>query len=141
MSDKTDQIKGRAKEAAGKLTDDKNLEHEGKVDRVAGETKEKLGARQGQGRRRGGQGEGQAPPLIPRSPGRRPTATPRRCRSDSRHRPAKHRTRTPSLPSGSCARPGPAPVRRAGFSTADHRGRERPTSGKDASHDRARHHP
>jgi uncharacterized protein YjbJ (UPF0337 family) len=43
MSDKTDQIKGRAKEAAGKLTDDKDLQHEGKVDRVAGETKEKLG--------------------------------------------------------------------------------------------------
>ena len=43
MSDKTDQIKGRAKEAAGKLTDDKSLEHEGTVDRVAGETKEKLG--------------------------------------------------------------------------------------------------
>jgi uncharacterized protein YjbJ (UPF0337 family) len=43
MSDKTDQIKGRAKEAAGKLTDDKGLEHEGRADRVAGETKQKLG--------------------------------------------------------------------------------------------------
>ncbi len=43
MGDKTDQIKGRAKEAAGKITDDKGLEHEGKVDRVAGETKEKVG--------------------------------------------------------------------------------------------------
>ena len=43
MSDKTDQIKGRAKEAAGKLTDDHDLEREGRVDRLAGETKEKIG--------------------------------------------------------------------------------------------------
>jgi uncharacterized protein YjbJ (UPF0337 family) len=43
MSDKTDQIKGRVEEATGKLTDDRKLQHEGKVDRLAGETKEKAG--------------------------------------------------------------------------------------------------
>ena len=43
MSDKTDQAKGRVKEAAGSLTGDDDLKREGKTDRVAGETKEKLG--------------------------------------------------------------------------------------------------
>jgi uncharacterized protein YjbJ (UPF0337 family) len=43
MAGKTDQVKGRAKEAAGSLTGDKDLESEGTVDRRAGETKEKLG--------------------------------------------------------------------------------------------------
>jgi uncharacterized protein YjbJ (UPF0337 family) len=43
MAGKTDQVKGRAKEAVGSLTGDKALESEGKVDRRAGETKEKLG--------------------------------------------------------------------------------------------------
>jgi uncharacterized protein YjbJ (UPF0337 family) len=43
MSDKTDQAKGRVKEAAGSLTDDDDLRREGKTDRLAGETKEKLG--------------------------------------------------------------------------------------------------
>ena len=43
MSDKTDQAKGRVKEAAGSLTNDSDLKREGKADRVAGETKEKLG--------------------------------------------------------------------------------------------------
>ena len=43
MSDKTDQAKGRIKEAAGSLTDDDDLRREGKTDRVAGETKEKVG--------------------------------------------------------------------------------------------------
>ncbi len=43
MGDKTDQIKGRAKEAAGDLTDDKDLKREGQADRVAGEAKEKVG--------------------------------------------------------------------------------------------------
>jgi uncharacterized protein YjbJ (UPF0337 family) len=43
MSNKTDQVKGRAKEAAGKLTNDHDLQREGKVDRLAGETKEKVG--------------------------------------------------------------------------------------------------
>jgi uncharacterized protein YjbJ (UPF0337 family) len=43
MAGKTDQVKGRAKEAVGSLTGDKDLKSEGKVDRRAGETKEKLG--------------------------------------------------------------------------------------------------
>jgi uncharacterized protein YjbJ (UPF0337 family) len=41
MSDKTDDIKGRAKEAVGDLTDDKDLKREGKVDRAAGSAKDK----------------------------------------------------------------------------------------------------
>ena len=40
---KSDEAKGRVKEATGKLTDDHDLEREGKVDRTAGEAKEKLG--------------------------------------------------------------------------------------------------
>jgi len=43
MSDKTDQAKGKIKEAAGDLTGDKDLEREGKADRAAGEVKEKVG--------------------------------------------------------------------------------------------------
>lgn len=39
----TDDIKGRAKEAAGDLTDDKDLKREGKVDRAAGKIKDKAG--------------------------------------------------------------------------------------------------
>jgi uncharacterized protein YjbJ (UPF0337 family) len=35
-----DETKGRAKEAAGKLTGDEELEREGKVDRAAGKVKE-----------------------------------------------------------------------------------------------------
>ena len=35
-----DEVKGRAKQAAGVLTGDKDLEREGKVDRVAGAVKE-----------------------------------------------------------------------------------------------------
>ena len=38
----TDQVKGRAKEAVGSVTGDKDLESEGKADRRAGEAKEKL---------------------------------------------------------------------------------------------------
>ena len=41
MNDKTDDIKGRAKEAVGDLTDDKDLKREGKVDRAAGSAKDK----------------------------------------------------------------------------------------------------
>jgi uncharacterized protein YjbJ (UPF0337 family) len=41
MSDKIDQAKGRAKEAAGDLTDNPDLQREGKADRLAGEAKEK----------------------------------------------------------------------------------------------------
>ena len=43
MGEKTDQAKGRVKEAAGALTGDKDLESEGKADRAAGEIKEKIG--------------------------------------------------------------------------------------------------
>ena len=43
MSEKTDQVKGKAKEAVGSLTGNKDLESEGKADRRAGEAKEKLG--------------------------------------------------------------------------------------------------
>jgi uncharacterized protein YjbJ (UPF0337 family) len=37
-----DQIKGRAKQAAGDLTDDDDLKREGKVDEHAGDAKEKV---------------------------------------------------------------------------------------------------
>ena len=44
MSDgKFDEMKGRAKEAAGDLTDDEDLEREGKVDKVSGSIKDKVG--------------------------------------------------------------------------------------------------
>ena len=43
ISGKKDQIKGRVKEATGVLTGDKQLEREGKVDRAAGNVKEKAG--------------------------------------------------------------------------------------------------
>ncbi len=37
-----DETKGRVKEAAGDLTDDKDLKREGKTDQAAGKTKEVL---------------------------------------------------------------------------------------------------
>ena len=37
---RVDKIKGRAKEAVGKLTGDKHLEMKGKVDRASGKVKE-----------------------------------------------------------------------------------------------------
>jgi uncharacterized protein YjbJ (UPF0337 family) len=40
---KFDKMKGRAKEAAGDLTDDDDLENEGKVDRASGAIKDKVG--------------------------------------------------------------------------------------------------
>jgi len=40
MSGKTDQIKGRIKEAAGVLTDNDRLKREGKLDQVVGKVKE-----------------------------------------------------------------------------------------------------
>ena len=43
MGAESDQVKGQAKEAAGSLTGDKDLESEGKADRRAGEAKEKVG--------------------------------------------------------------------------------------------------
>jgi uncharacterized protein YjbJ (UPF0337 family) len=36
----TDDLKGRAKEAAGDLTDDQSLKNEGKVDRAQGSVKD-----------------------------------------------------------------------------------------------------
>jgi uncharacterized protein YjbJ (UPF0337 family) len=40
MSGTSDDLKGRAKEAAGDLTDDKSLKNEGKTDRAAGKVKD-----------------------------------------------------------------------------------------------------
>ena len=37
-----DKAKGRAKEAAGALTDDQSLKNEGKVDRATGSVKDKV---------------------------------------------------------------------------------------------------
>jgi uncharacterized protein YjbJ (UPF0337 family) len=42
MGAKTDQVKGKAKEAAGRLAGDKNLESEGNADRRAGDVKARL---------------------------------------------------------------------------------------------------
>ena len=41
MGGKMDDLKGRAKEAAGDLTDDDELRREGKADRAAGAVKDK----------------------------------------------------------------------------------------------------
>lgn len=38
-----DDMKGRVKEAAGDLTDDRHLEREGKTDQAAGKIKDKVG--------------------------------------------------------------------------------------------------
>jgi uncharacterized protein YjbJ (UPF0337 family) len=40
MSPNTDDLKGRAKEAAGDLTDNDDLKREGKTDRASGKAKE-----------------------------------------------------------------------------------------------------
>lgn len=40
---KTDEAKGRLKEAAGDLTNDDDLKREGKVDRAEGAAKDKVG--------------------------------------------------------------------------------------------------
>jgi uncharacterized protein YjbJ (UPF0337 family) len=42
MAGEADKLKGRAKEAAGAITDDDELKREGKVDQTAGKIKEKL---------------------------------------------------------------------------------------------------
>jgi uncharacterized protein YjbJ (UPF0337 family) len=39
---KTDEAKGRAKEAAGAITDDKDLKNEGKADQAAASVKDKV---------------------------------------------------------------------------------------------------
>jgi uncharacterized protein YjbJ (UPF0337 family) len=41
-SGKSDELKGRVKEAAGVLTDDKKLKREGQVDQAAGQFKQKV---------------------------------------------------------------------------------------------------
>jgi uncharacterized protein YjbJ (UPF0337 family) len=43
MAGKADQAKGKAKEAVGDLTGNKDLKAEGRADRQAGEAKEKVG--------------------------------------------------------------------------------------------------
>ena len=43
MAGKADQMKGKAKEAVGDLTGNKDLKSEGTADRQAGEVKEKVG--------------------------------------------------------------------------------------------------
>ena len=40
MGERTDDLKGRAKEALGDLTDDRDLEREGKIDQAKGKVKE-----------------------------------------------------------------------------------------------------
>jgi uncharacterized protein YjbJ (UPF0337 family) len=40
VGDTTDRAKGRAEEAAGDLTGDKDMERKGKIDQAAGKTKE-----------------------------------------------------------------------------------------------------
>jgi len=42
MAGKTEQMKGKAKEAVGDLTGNKDLKSEGKADRQTGEAKEKV---------------------------------------------------------------------------------------------------
>jgi len=41
-SGKTDQLKGRVKEAAGALTGDRTLKREGKIDQAAGKAKDTI---------------------------------------------------------------------------------------------------
>jgi uncharacterized protein YjbJ (UPF0337 family) len=43
MGENIDEAKGRAKEAAGDLTDDEQLKREGKIDRATSTVKEKIG--------------------------------------------------------------------------------------------------
>jgi uncharacterized protein YjbJ (UPF0337 family) len=43
MGEKTDEAKGRVKEAAGDLTGDKDLQREGKMDQAGAKVKEKAG--------------------------------------------------------------------------------------------------
>jgi uncharacterized protein YjbJ (UPF0337 family) len=43
MSENFDDAKGRIKEAAGDLADDKDLQREGKIDQATGTAKEKVG--------------------------------------------------------------------------------------------------
>ena len=42
MGENIDEVKGRAKEAAGDLTDDQDLKNEGRVDKAVSDVKEKV---------------------------------------------------------------------------------------------------
>lgn len=42
MGENVDEVKGRAKQAAGDLTDDEGLKKEGRVDRAVSDVKEKI---------------------------------------------------------------------------------------------------
>jgi uncharacterized protein YjbJ (UPF0337 family) len=42
MGDNIDEVKGRTKQAAGDLSDDKDLKKEGRVDRAVSDVKEKV---------------------------------------------------------------------------------------------------
>ncbi len=42
MSGNTDDLKGRAKEAIGDMTDDESMKREGQVDRASGAVKDKI---------------------------------------------------------------------------------------------------
>ena len=44
MAEKMDDLKGRAKEAAGSLTNDKDLKREGKADQAAASVKDAVGS-------------------------------------------------------------------------------------------------
>ncbi len=44
MTEKTEALKGRTKEAAGDLTGDERLQREGEVDQASSTVKEKVGA-------------------------------------------------------------------------------------------------
>jgi uncharacterized protein YjbJ (UPF0337 family) len=43
MGENLDEAKGRVKEAAGDLTDDKDLKREGKIDQATSDVKDKIG--------------------------------------------------------------------------------------------------
>jgi uncharacterized protein YjbJ (UPF0337 family) len=43
MGENVDEAKGRVKEVAGDLTDDKDLKREGKIDQATSDVKEKVG--------------------------------------------------------------------------------------------------
>ena len=43
MGENVDEAKGRVKEAAGDITDDKDLKREGKIDQATSDVKEKVG--------------------------------------------------------------------------------------------------
>ena len=60
MSGETDELKGRAKEAVGAVTDDDDLKREGQADQAAGSVKGKVGEAADWAAREGRPGKGQA---------------------------------------------------------------------------------